>query len=407
MENIEERITYPVKEGETKPVNRFANRQSNIELLRIICMVMILAHHFCVHSSFLYDVNVLSINRLWYEFLYTGGKIGVNIFILITGYFSFRNVTLKMGKLFQFYFQIIFYSVVIYLIFLIFKLPVGDDGNFVFTWRTLADTLLPVTSAQWWFVSGYFVIILISPFLNYFIHSISRTGLKIVLIILGILYVLIPTFYFDTSFFTSNWDRNPVLWFAFLYLLGAYYGKYGFRFNAKPGILLLLFFGTCILTFGSTIIFDLVGMNHPWFLTDSKNMYMYEMQSLPLLFASVCLFAAFLKIDIGSHKFINFVSSVTFGIYLIHDNQLLRELLWKTIVRDTVFGKWLNAPQVESTPWFIPLSIGIIAIVFIAFGLIEAFRLYVIEPLYGKAIKKLGKRIDDKVDSYIKKEGIQ
>ena len=92
---------------------------------------------------------------------------------------------------------------------------------------------------------------------------------------------------------------------------------------------------------------------------------------------------------------------------MIHDNQLLRELLWKTFVRDTIFAKWLNAPDVETSPWFIPLSILIILCVFIAFALIEVLRLYLVEPLYGKAVKKLGKKIDDKVDSYIKKEEIQ
>ena len=206
-------------------------------------MIMIIAHHFCVHTAMTFDPNVISFNRIWYDFLYTGGKIGVNIFILITGYFSFRNVTLKLGKLFQFYLQIFFYSLVIFLVFAIAKLPVGDSGNYVFTWRSLVDNLLPVTSSAWWFVSGYFVIILISPFLNYFINAISRTGLRIALIILGVLFVVVPTFYIDTNFFTANWDRNPVIWFVFLYLLGSYYGKYGFRFNVKARTLFLIFFG--------------------------------------------------------------------------------------------------------------------------------------------------------------------
>lgn len=184
MEQVENRITYPVREGDAAPTkNRLTGRQSNVELLRIICMLFIIAHHFCVHTHFAYDTQLLSFNRLWYEFLYTGGKIGVNVFIIITGYFSFRNVTLKMGKVFQFYFQVIFYSLVIYLIFAIFKLPIGDDGICQFTWRGLVDALLPVTSAQWWFVSGYFVIILVSPFLNYFINSIPRLGMKITLIV--------------------------------------------------------------------------------------------------------------------------------------------------------------------------------------------------------------------------------
>lgn len=406
MEGTEERITYPVKQEDARPIgnNRLGSRKSNIELLRIICMVMIIAHHFCVHSAFAFDTQAFSFNRLWYEFLYTGGKIGVNVFILITGYFSFRNVTLKVGKLIQFYLQTFFYSIVIYLIFLIFSLPVGDGGAFTFDWRTLVDALLPVTSAQWWFVSGYFVILLISPFLNYFICSIPKNGLHIVIIIMAILYVVVPTFYIDTNFFTSNWDRNPVLWFIFLYLLGAYLGKYGFAFHFKPYVYFLIFFGICFLNFFSVVIFDQVGMNNAWFIEENRNKYLFEMQTIPLVLASIALFEGFLKIDIGSHKSINFISSLTFGVYLIHDNIYLRELLWKTFVRDTLFKEWLNAPNVETSPWFALISIGVILAVFIAGALIELFRMYVVEKLYSKPLKKLGKKIDDKIDNYIKKE---
>lgn len=408
MDNVEERITYPIKEGDSKPVgsgNRLAFRQSNIELLRIICMVMIIAHHFCVHTHIPFNEDLLSFNRLWYEFLYTGGKIGVNVFILITGYFSFRNVTLKMGKVFQFYFQVLFYSVVIYAIFAIFRLPLGNGANFEFNWRTLVDALLPVTSAEWWFVSGYFVIVLLSPFLNYFICSIPKNGLRVLLAIAVIMYVVIPTFFIDTNFFTSNWDRNPVLWFMILYLMGAYLGKYGFmNGKLKTGTLLLIFFGICILTFGSVIIFDLLGKDQPWFIFDNRNKYMFEMQTIPLLIASVALFEAFVKLDIGSNKVINFVSSLTFGVYLIHDNPTFRQFFWEYFIRETVLEKWIGVSTVEGSGWFALLSIGAIAAVFIGCAIVEFIRTYVIEKIYIKNIKSLGKRVDDKVDRYIKKD---
>ena len=90
----------------------------------------------------------------------------------------------------------------------------------------------------------------------------------------------------------------------------------------------------------------------------------------------------------------------------LKDNKLLRELLWKTFVRDTVFAQWLNAPNVESSPYFVPVSIACIAGVFIAGGIIEFIRMYLLEPLYLKYIKKLGKKLDDKVNKYITKEGV-
>ena len=401
---MEDRITYPVKEGEIKQPDRLKIRQSNIELLRIVCMVLIIAHHFSVHTGIAYDANQLSFNRLWYEFLYGGGKIGVNVFVLITGYFSFRNMTLKTGKVFQFYLQTLFYSVVIFAVFAFFNLPVGDEGTFHFTWKALFENIMPITNDRWWFASAYFVLIILSPFINLFIANISRTGLKLVLLIVGVMYVIIPTFCIDTNFFTAAWNKNQMIWFIFLYLLSAYYGKYGFRFDISASKLILMSVGIVILTLGTVVIFDLLGRSNPWFILDNKNKYYYEMQTLPMLVASVCLFEGFLKLNIGSVRIINIISSVTFGIYLIHDNSLFRKLMWKTGVRDTLFTKCLNSPNVESIKHFVPLSIGIILTVFVVCGLIEAVRMYLIEPLYIKPFFKWGKKIDDKVDEYIRKE---
>ena len=60
-------------------------RQSNIELLRILAMILIIAHHFALFGAFGFSETAVSINKLWIQFIQIGGKIGVNIFILISG----------------------------------------------------------------------------------------------------------------------------------------------------------------------------------------------------------------------------------------------------------------------------------------------------------------------------------
>ena len=66
-------------------------RNSNFELLRIIAMLMIVFHHFSVHGGFNYELTDISFNRLWLYFISMGGKIGVDIFVLISGYFLITN----------------------------------------------------------------------------------------------------------------------------------------------------------------------------------------------------------------------------------------------------------------------------------------------------------------------------
>lgn len=70
-----------------------APRQSNLELSRILAMYLIVMHHFSVHGgvSIWSGSAPLSFNFYLDQLLSTGGKIGVNLFVLITGYFLAKN----------------------------------------------------------------------------------------------------------------------------------------------------------------------------------------------------------------------------------------------------------------------------------------------------------------------------
>lgn len=73
--------------------DRICNRNSSIELLRIISMILIVFHHFAFHGGFKWQTNSVTISHFWYNFIYGGGKIGVNIFVLISGYFLIDRKT--------------------------------------------------------------------------------------------------------------------------------------------------------------------------------------------------------------------------------------------------------------------------------------------------------------------------
>ena len=77
-----------------------SNRNSSIELLRILSMFAIVIPHYAYHSTFNWGVyNTLFEGALKVNlFLHFFGKLGVDIFVIIGAYFSFcvkRNLTLK------------------------------------------------------------------------------------------------------------------------------------------------------------------------------------------------------------------------------------------------------------------------------------------------------------------------
>ena len=55
-------------------------RESNIELLRIVSMVLIIMHHFTVHGTFPFTQE-LTFNKVFLQVFGLGGKAGVVAFI--------------------------------------------------------------------------------------------------------------------------------------------------------------------------------------------------------------------------------------------------------------------------------------------------------------------------------------
>ncbi len=67
-------------------------RDSNLELFRIITMLLIVAHHYVVNSGLTAPdgpifAEPLSSDSLYLLLIGAWGKIGINCFVLITGYF--------------------------------------------------------------------------------------------------------------------------------------------------------------------------------------------------------------------------------------------------------------------------------------------------------------------------------
>ena len=76
-----------------KVVGKTGERDSNFELFRIVLMLLIVAHHYVVNSgiSQLYDFNHITVNMIFHQLFGFAGKIGINCFVFITGYFMIKS----------------------------------------------------------------------------------------------------------------------------------------------------------------------------------------------------------------------------------------------------------------------------------------------------------------------------
>ncbi|MBR4173172.1 MAG: acyltransferase, partial [Clostridia bacterium] len=204
------------KTVETKKV-----RQSNIELLRIIAMLLIVAHHFSLYGSFPTD-SMSGINQIYIDFLAIGGKIGNNIFILISGYFLVTEKSHKWNKIIMLWLHMFTYSFGIFLLVNVFDLSyVNSHLSLSFSTSGLNKTeliecLFPVASGQWWFASTYFVLMLLSPFVNKVLTNMKRQEYKNMLLIVLIIWCIVPSF----TARAVTYGGSHLSWFISAYAIG-------------------------------------------------------------------------------------------------------------------------------------------------------------------------------------------
>lgn len=356
-------------------------RQSNLELLRIFAMLLIVIHHFSVHGGFYFSTDTITLNRLWMQFIQLGGKVGVNIFVLITGYFLVSSPAIKISKAFKLWIQLFTYSVLIYLIFLAF-------GNEPFQIKDLLRHFFPVSYSEWWFASSYFVLYLLSPYLNKLINLLDKKTYQRMLVLLCLCWCVVPTFLFDNAF-NYALQSNHLPWFVFLYILGGYIRIHAGKTRLSNMQYLTVALVFVVLTLALTTVFDVFGRKMPEIGKNAT--YFYDMQMLPVLLISVFMFIGFLKTDIKYSRLINLVSSATFGVYLIHDNVYVRSFLWHTVFNQAYYSDRLL---------LLPYSIVAPVAVFIVCTLIELFRIYVLERRYINGVNRLAAFTSSKIDRF-------
>jgi surface polysaccharide O-acyltransferase-like enzyme len=339
-------------------------RSSNIELLRIIAMVMILAHHIAAHSNFVFSTDVITINRFWIQFIQFGGKAAVNVFVLISGYFMVKREVVDHGRTVKFWLQIFSYSAALFLLFVLLGEP--------FSTGKALYSFLPVTFSAWWFASAYFMLLLLHPYINRFLKVLDKKSYQRLLLLLAFCWSVMPTI------FTETLQSNSLLWFMFLYALSGYIRLHVPQIKRKSSFYILWALAVAMLTYLSVLVFDILGTKIPLFATYAT--FFYSLQKLPSFLIAVLLFVGFLNLKLTYKPFINVIASATFGVYLIHDNTYVREFLWKTLFH--------NQAHSDST-YLVLYTILQIVVVYTACTAIELFRIYCIERLYVRHIDSL------------------
>lgn len=353
-------------------MKKSANRNAGIELLRIIAMLMIVTIHFFSFGNV--NPTEQTVNYFFSNFFLGISQCGVNIFFIISGYFLIKS-GFKLSRAVNVWLETVFYSL-LWCIVLFLK-------NRTFSFAFLS-ALFPFTSNSYWFVTNYLLILFLIPFLNRIILSFDKTKASVGMLILFVAFSLIPSFIPSNSVipYLSFGGGYDIVWSIICYLTGAYIRTY------SPGISKLTqFVGLAV----SALLIPLSVS----FLTLTKNTHnsmgnliytyvfkenttvMIQYSSVFVYIASIMMFLIFKDIRLNNTKIskvINYIASLTFAVYLIHNNDLILGDLWRK----------LNPAKYENSSFLFVYMLICVFGIFISCCIVETLRSVLSDFLHKK-----------------------
>jgi len=292
-------------------------RNSVIETLRLMAMYAIVLHHYCMHGG-VSSTPGMSSSTLTIAAGASFGRWGVDVFVLIAGYFLTAQFTMAqmVRHAVKFCVQVWTISILCLLFAMIFSgSPVGA--------RDILASCLPLGYDVWWFATAYFVLLVLSPFINILLFSLSKSQhaelVAIMLLFWSALSTILPA---------SNFAYSKLSLFVMLYLIASYIRRY---VEAKdPGKWAKAC--ACLLLLLPVSSMSIQALSGRFAVLAGKQLHFASEQSPLTIAAAVATLMVALSLKPRYSAAVNLISTGSFGIYLFSDHPLIEPILWGNLI---------------------------------------------------------------------------
>lgn len=292
-------------------------------------------------------------NLAGYTLVNAFGNMGVTIFIIISGYFGLH---FRPSRAVSLWLTMLFYSLLIFFV-------MGMTASHGIQWSSLYAALTPVSSSKWWFMTCYFVLFILSPFINKVVDGLSQGQMKYFLGLMILFFVLFPTI-LQHQITHDGGKGFPN--FILAYFIGQYIAKYDLPKT------MVKYSGTILLSCG--IIVFLVD-----FFIRANNIHS------PAIFCKdnnlfIVLGAISFFLWVRKHPFhspvVNYLAGYTFPLYLMN----------MTVLSFLIFQYKPLVNSISIWAYFIVVQLEIVLIVFV----VEFVR----RMILGRVIKSIERWAD-------------
>lgn len=257
--------------------------------------------------------------------------MAVNCYVLISGYFlvTKKNFHMKKNSIFMVAGCFLYDNLLLH----------ASRFSPLISLERFFHVILPVRYEAYWFVTAYFGLYLLSPFLAQFARSMTKQQYVKFLIVTTFLFGFYSFFAPDSDPFKMHGGYST-LWFMVLFFWEGYIQLW--NFSISEGKAFMVYGISCIFTFlSSWPVHGLLKMEGFKVGKFGLNGF-YNYNSPTVWLASLALFFVFCKIEIENRwfrKLILWMGPLTFGVYLIHMNHHVAKELR---------GHWIHVSHVYS-----------------------------------------------------------
>ncbi len=326
-------------------------RNSNIELLRILAIIGVIVLHYNGNAGQGFDHVSSGINE-WILYILENIFICVvDLFFLISGYFLINTNKRSLWKPIKLITQVMIFNEMIY----VCQTVAENMGEF--SLKSALGVALPCN----YFIILYCVIYIISPYLNIILHNLRPAEIKRFILIGFLLFSVYPTFVdmlsqilghelpgLSSIGLGGSQSGYQIVNFALMYLIGAALQITKIQIG-KNKLLFVWFLLVCLLLFWS------MGSKTSSFVPGKT----WEYCNPLIVVEAVVTFLIFRGLKIRNSRIINVLSGASLTVFLLHSY-----LLEKCDVAEFVKGE-----AFIMIGHIVVVSVGIYAICFCAYAI--------------------------------------
>ncbi|MBR6283250.1 MAG: acyltransferase family protein [Muribaculaceae bacterium] len=328
-------------------------RDSNMELLRIMAMVLVMVVHANFRALPLPGIRTIVAQPVsaWLQFLTEGlSIIAVNVFVLLSGWYGIRP---KVHRFAELLFQILFFTLVgVGLSELLHPGSTVAKPDFWQRFFMLGD-------GHYWFVKTYMTLYILSPVLNAYVERASQRQFKWLLIAFFSFQCVFGWMWESTTWFRAGYSLSS---FMGLYLLARYIHLYPSRcWQLNRWLDLTIYLAIALVLMVAMFYIKRAG-------GVGGKLYFYN---CPLVIVSAVYFVLFFSKFSFRSRVVNWLAISAFAIYLTHSSTFL----WTYY--DDAIRHWFAS---ESRGTFILYTAALMTVVFFGSILLDKVRLLLWQP---------------------------